>query len=305
MTQATAPPLTQGQTYRRQYLKNLSDNEARLKAFYKRLMDALWLAFLSFTDRSGLIPQANRVALRVAVYNAIMQAFLGATKNPYDDSSGVLLAKSEFMRVIIPALQSMAATAVAEQAAILKNSNTDTGSSRRTIAATRGVLTDYQPPLKQVLPDGKSFAERLPWVAQQTYQRLWYYALDSLDADNTTASVMGKLTQWMNPHGEYLGRRLARSEALRAYTHIGLTAAELNSAVDGFGVRTSPQHRDTDDCDHVEAGSPYPLRASENAPPLHPLCMCEIYWIQGYHKVPDGVLTPAETQVLTQLLLVG
>lgn len=297
------------QAYRDQYLKLLASNEDRLKAFYKRLLNALWLAFLPLSDSLGHIPQGAIPNLKYAVQRAVMTAFLGDSGagrfSPYTMTNGVILAHSDYMSSLVPTLTSLSLLAVEQQTAILKESGLTSGSNRRSFSATKQVLEDYQPPLKQVLADGKSFAERLPWVATLTYQRLWYYLLDEFDGNDSAAVILSRVETWMNEHGSYPGRRLARGEALRTFTTIGRAAAILNPAVTGYGVTTSPLHRDTDECDEVEAGSPYLLNDREHLPPFHPLCMCQVYWIRGRKNVDESALSPADTTALSQLLLVG
>lgn len=297
------------QTYRAKYLEVLADNESRLKKFYKRLMDALWIVFLPLTDGTGHIPQGNRPTLKYGVQRAVYTAFLGDAGAgrfiPYTMTNGVILSHSDFMNIVVPTVTAMALLAVEQQAAILKSSDIILSSNRRTLRATRDALGNYIAPFNQVLADGKSFAERLPFVATLTYQRMWYYMLMGLDDDDSAAILLSKVSVWINGHGDYPGRRLARGEALRTFTTIGQGAAQLNPSVSSYSIVTSPLHRDTDHCDEVEAGSPYELNDVEHLAPLHALCMCAVIWERGNHNVDSNALSPIDTQALSQLLLVG
>lgn len=266
---------------RKQFLDLLSRFERELTTFFDGLLADLTNILLQYADNSGRIRPERLEAVESALKNEVLRQFVGrritGDARAYDDKP--LMGHTEYMILLILLLEDCCALAIEEQAAILKQAGDEVVPRNQqeesaALLTTRAYLKDFRPPLQQRLADGKSFAERLPVVAREYATGIATTLRATLQKrDGLALAVADEMRQWSNEHGAYPARRLGRTELLRTHSTVGLAAARLNRRVVGFNVFTSPRHMDTDECDDMEAGSPYELSQAAALPPFHPNCV--------------------------------
>lgn len=277
-------------TYTNLYAAALREQETALTGFYSKLLALLLITANRHTrggrlQVDGFIPDAASV---------ISQALLSSDGNAYRvDGRGTVVPQSDYFRVLWRTVNTVAAIAVARHTAVMRGEQVSGGSEQ---ATTDYLSSWYSPPTQRVLDDGKRLPERLASLSANTVRMVTQLAESNV---NTFSAA---LTQALTPT-HFDGKRLARGEALLAYTWIGLAAAALNPRVAQYEVYLAAGHPCCDRCDGFAQGSPYPVTRVSALPPYHANCVCGVRWLTGRRSIPVNVLTPLAGAALASLLL--
>lgn len=274
-------------TYQSQFYAAMRQQEDALDAFYARLLALLLLAVSQHSAGN----RVDHSALTRSVQQGVNRAFLPVARV---DARGIVYPQSDYFRVLWNTVSVVSAIAISRHAALMRDLPRVEGNER----ATLDYLDGYLPPTQRVLSDGKTLPERVANVAGRLVNRI----NKSLAQAETPTDARIALATMLSPT-DFDGKRLARSEALLAYTWIGLAAARLNPRVDMYEVYLAAGHPCCDVCDTFAQNSPYALSNPTALPPYHANCVCGVRWIPRQRRLPDNLITPVSGIALLQLLL--
>ncbi len=259
-------------------------------------------------DSRGVVPIQYLPSVRQGAERLVVQTMLGRTGNqegvphPYVERGGQVYPLSAYFTALFHLMRQAAAQAVDFHAdllrrylppdliALLERATLDPFSPDVHELAAEDLHLDYDPLHTWIGPDGKQLSDRI-WIATGDMRR-------RLDAYLTQAIVRGvpvpqmakELEVYLVPGRQpesgslsYEALRLARTEVAAAGSRAASAAAQMNPLVQSYSFFTAPEHQCCDNCDEIEANSPYDKRDTSHLPPAHVNCICGVIW----HLIED------------------
>ncbi len=138
---------------------------------------------------------------------------------------------------------------------------------------------EYDPLHEWLGPDNKRLSDRIWNATGDMRRRLDEYLASAITRGTPVSQMAQELQQFLlSGNGSYEAMRLAHTETTAAFHRADSAAAQLNPFVETYNFMTAPQHKCCDECDNVEAGSPYDKDDLLHLPPRHPFCVCRVFW---------------------------
>jgi hypothetical protein len=248
--------------------------------------------------QDGLIPLSSLPAVRREVTRQVQRTMLGDSQNgvlePYHVQNGQVMPRSAYFKALWTAMRAAATAAVERHAEIMRKhlpqdlrrhfEIASINPFEETFGETEGddldpTIPRYDPLHMWIGPDGKQLSDRI-WIAAGDMRRkLDAYLTEAIAARKPVQQIANELEAFLLPgKGSYEAMRLARTEVSAAGNRADSAAAQLDPFVETYSFFTAPSHECCDECDIVQANSPYPKSDMTHLPPRHPNCICGIVW---------------------------
>lgn len=241
---------------------------------------------------NGIVPLDHLESVKADSARLVQLVMLGkarpdGTLVPYSVQRGQVVPNSPYFGALYSAMRATASAAVSYHARMMRKYLPEDLRRAYEFASidpfTGNVsetdLGDYDPLHLWVGPDGKRLSDRIWQATGDMRVRLDTFLTTAIASGQSVSAIASGLEQFLlEGSGAYEALRLARTEVAAAHAHADSAAAQLNPFVESYTFFTAPEHQCCDECDDVEAGSPYPKSDTAHLPPRHPSCICGVRW---------------------------
>jgi hypothetical protein len=315
-------------SYRSKFLGFVKDQEQQLEAFFTEIAERIGAILIEFArGPEQIIPPEQTSQVQSRVGGLITSAFLapdgsGGLAPFVEGINGLPRPISPYADIIFNTARLIMENEVERHAAIMRRYLPDDlialfeAATDNPFTATdapaiemivfeqeynRQLFMQYDPWHLFVRPDGYRLSDRIWRIEAETRRRLDLYMQEAIAEGKSSYNIAREVETFLHP-GEQIRRttkpygrdvsysamRLARTERTAAASQSGMMGASLNPFIAGYKTILSPQHECCDECDTIAAGGPYEIGDWDNAPPIHPHCMCHIQWV--LHKDRAGIV---------------